>query len=54
MSKTPRIGDLFTHAGRTYKVDSIPNYSQVCGYDQDPRANMPNSVKVEIREIELV
>lgn len=54
MSKTPRIGDLFTHNGQTYKVTSVPTFSSVAGRNVDLESGSPFSVKVPIREIELV
>lgn len=54
MSKTPRIGDLFTYDGQSYQVTKVPTFSSVVGENLNSKSGMPSSVKVEIREIELI
>lgn len=53
MSKTPRIGDLFTHDGETYKVVKVPSFSSVVG-ENVSKVSGPILAKVPIREIELI
>jgi len=53
MSKTPRIGDLFTYDGQSYKVVKVPTFSSVVGRNLNVKSGMPDSIKVPIREIEI-
>lgn len=54
MSKTPRIGDKFTHKDQTYKVTRVPTFSSVIGENVNQISGSPSYVKVPIREIELI
>ena len=52
-SKTPRVDDLFTYDGQTYKVTKVPTFSSVVGENIDQISGSPSKVKVAIREIQL-
>jgi hypothetical protein len=51
--KTPKIGDLFTHEGHTYKVTKVPTFSSVVGENVNQKSG-PSMCKVPVREIELI
>lgn len=46
----PRVDDLFTHEGQTYRVTKVPTFSSVVGENVNMRSGSPSSVKVPVNQ----